>query len=50
MTAHPFLCRCPVCREAQPVPYLYRLATDDEIARHVRLLWQRELLSEVRHE
>ena len=47
---HPFLCRCESCRRAQPVPYLYRLETDDEIARHVRLLRERETLSGVRHE
>lgn len=49
-TTHPFLCRCADCRRAQPVPYLYRPETDDEIARHVRLLRQREQLSGVRHE
>ena len=46
----PFLCRCESCRRAQPVPYLYRPETDDEIKRHVRLLRQREMLSGVRGE
>jgi hypothetical protein len=45
----PFLCRCEACRREQPVPYLYRLETDDEIARHARLLRERETLSGVRH-
>jgi len=46
----PFLCRCEACRRAQPVPYLYRrFATDNEIARHVRLLRERETMSGVRH-
>ena len=46
----PFLCRCESCRRAQPVPYLYRPETDDEIKRHVRLLRERETLSGVRHD
>lgn len=46
----PFLCRCESCRRAQPVPYLYRRSENDEIARHVRLLRERETLSGVRHE
>ncbi len=37
MVTHPFLCRCPVCRAAGPVPWHLREATAAELAAHARL-------------
>ena len=34
---HPFLCRCPACRERDPVPWHLREATAVEMAAHARL-------------
>ncbi len=37
MTGCPFLCRCPVCKQSDPVPWHLREATAAELAAHARL-------------
>ena len=37
MVTCPFLCRCPACRERDPVPWHLREATAAELAAHARL-------------
>lgn len=44
MTGCPFLCRCPVCKQSDPVPWHLREATAAELAAHIRLRYAMEQL------
>ena len=50
MVTRPFLCRCPVCRQSDPVPWWARAATADELVRHEALIRAREIAQGIRRE
>lgn len=48
MVTCPFLCRCPSCRERDPVPWWLRVAPKDELDHHEALIRAREIAQGIR--